>query len=57
MYIRACEILWVRAFIPGSVGGVVDTQPILGGAKEDIGVGKVLSGYNKARGTHNYPLT
>lgn len=51
MYIRACEILWVRASVTGSVGDVVDTQPLLWGAKEDVCVGNVLNEYSRLRNT------
>lgn len=57
VYIRACEILWVRASVTGSVGGVVDTQPILWGAREDVCVGNVLNGYGRLSGVQNCPLT
>lgn len=56
MYIRACEI-WVRASVMGSVGGVVDTQPVLCRAKEDVCVGNVLYGWTRLRGVRSYPLT
>lgn len=57
VYIRACEILWVRASVTGSVGGIVDTQPLLWDAKEDVCVGNVLNEYSRLRGIQSYPLT
>lgn len=57
VYIRACEVLWVRASVMGSVGGVVDTQLSPWGAEEDICVGNMLNGYSRLRGKENYPVT
>lgn len=55
MYIRACEILWVRASVTGSVGGLVGAQLSLWGAEEDVCVGNMLNGYSRLRGKENYP--
>lgn len=57
VYIRVCEMLWVRASVMGSVGGVVDTQLSPWGAEADICVGNTLSGHSRLRGKENYPVT